>query len=187
MPRIATALLVGAISLAASSKVQANWFKSIYWDVRSGFHTNNMWPQPYIMPDRKAVKEPLAIMHARGWQRQNLLGEHHFEEDQQRLTPAGMLRVKAIIAHSPPQYRTVYIEKGRNRGITDSRIDAVQQAIVDMQVDGTPPPVLASDLIYEGWSSEYADAVGRKYYSSMPQPRLSNASAGGGSSSSSGN
>ena len=186
MPRIATALLVGAISLAASAKVEANWFKSIYWGMHSGFHTNNMWPQPYIEPERKAVKEPLAIMHARGWQRQNLLGEHHFEEDQQRLTPAGMLRVKAIIGNSPPQYRTVYIEKGRNRGITDTRIDAVQQAIVDMQTDGPQPAVLASDMTYEGWSSEYADAVGRKYHSSIPQPRLTSASSSGGSSSSAG-
>jgi hypothetical protein len=182
MPRIATWLVAGAVALGASAKAEANWFKSFYYDVSSSWHINNMWPQPYIDPDRKSVKEPFAIMQARGWQRQNLLGEHHFEEDQRRLTPAGMLRVKAIITNSPPQYRTVYVEKGRNRGITDSRVDAVQQAIVDFQIDGPLPAVLASDLTYEGWSSEYADAVVRKYQSSIPQPRLSNASAGGSSS-----
>jgi hypothetical protein len=187
MSRIATAALVGVIALTASAKAQANWFKSIYHDFSSSWHVSNMWPQPYIDPDRKAVKEPIAIMHARGWQRQNLLGEHHFEEDQHRLTPAGMLRVKAIVSNSPPQYRTVYIEKGRNRSVTDSRVDAVQQAIVDLQLEGPLPPVMASDLTYEGWSSEYADAVGRKYYSSVPQPRLAPASGGGGSSSSGSN
>jgi hypothetical protein len=116
-------------------------------------------------------------MNARGWQRYNLLGEHHFEEDQRRLTPAGLLRIKAILANSPAQYRTVYVEKGRSRAITDGRIDAIQQAIVDMQTDGPLPPVMASDLIVEGWSSEYADGVNRRYYSSMPAPRLPAASA----------
>ena len=184
MPRIAAALFVAAASLMSSATVQANWFKSFYYDVRGGFHTNNMWPKPYIEPERRSVREPLAILHARGWQRYNLLGEHHFEEDQKKLTPAGVLRVKAIVANSPPQYRMVYVEKGRNRAVTDARIDAVQQAIVELQADGPLPAVLASDLTVEGWSSDYVDAVGRKYQSSIPQPRLPAASA---SSSSGGN
>jgi hypothetical protein len=172
MPRIATGLLVGVISLWAWASAQANWFKTIYHDVRGGFHTNNMWPEPYTEPSRRAVKEPFAVMHARGWQRYNLLGEHHFHEDQTRLNAAGELRVRAILANSPPQYRTVWVEKGRNREITNSRIDSVQQAIVDLQTEGPLPAVMASDLIFEGWSSEYVDAVGRKFITSLPQPRL---------------
>jgi hypothetical protein len=182
MPRIASALLAATVSLAAAVPAQANWLKSFYHDVRGSWHTNNMWPQPYIDPDRKAVKEPLAIMHARGWQRYNLLGEHHFEPDQTRLTPAGVLRVKAILANSPPQYRTVYVEKGSKRTITESRIDAIQQAIVDLSPDGALPAVLASDMTVEGWSSEYADAVGRKFFSSIPSPRLPEGAGGSGSS-----
>ena len=183
MPRIATALLFTAISFSAAAEVQANWFRSTYHDIHAGWHTSNMWPQPYIGPERRAVKEPIAIMQARGWQRNNLLGEHHFEEDQKRLTPSGVLKVKAILTNSPPQYRTVYVEKGRNRAITDARIDAIQQSIVENQSDGPLPAVLASDLVVEGWSSEYADGVNRRYYSSMPQPRLP---ASGASSSGSG-
>jgi len=184
MSRTVVALLFAVISLTASARTQANWFKSFYYDVSSGFHENNMWPKPFLVPDRHAVKEPFAIMQARGWQRQNLLGEHHFEDDQKKLTPAGMLRVKAIIVNSPPQYRTVYVEKGRNRDETNSRIDAVQQAIVDFQTEGPLPAVLASDLTFEGWSSEYVDAVGRKYQSSIPSPRLpSTSGASTGSSS----
>ncbi len=182
MPRITTGLLVGVVSICASATAEANWFKTIYHDVRSGFHTNNMWPQPYIEPSRKSVREPLAVMHARGWQRYNLLGEHHFEADQTQLTAAGKLRVKAILANSPSQYRTLYVEKGTSRDVTNARIDAIQQAIVDLQTDGPLPAVLASDMIVEGWSSEYVDAIGRKYYQSIPQPRLpqaQGASAGG--------
>jgi hypothetical protein len=184
MSRIATALLFTAVSFSAAADVQAGWFRSTCDDIHAGWHTSNMWPQPYIAPERRAVKEPIAIMQARGWQRNNLLGEHHFEEDQKRLTPAGVLRVKAILVNSPPQYRTVYVEKGRNRSITDSRIDAIQQAVVELQTDGPLPAVLASDLIVEGWSSEYADGVNRRYYQSMPQPRLP--SAAGASTSSGG-
>jgi hypothetical protein len=183
MSRIATALLFTAVSFSAAADVQAGWFKSTCHDVHSGWHTSNMWPQPYIAPDRRSVKEPIAIMQARGWQRNNLLGEHHFEEDQKRLTPAGALRVKAILANSPPQFRTVYVEKGRTRAVTDGRIDAIQQAIVELQTEGPLPAVMASDMVVEGWSSEYADGVNRRYYSSMPQPRLpsaTGASTGGG-------
>ncbi len=172
MPRIVLGLLVGVVSLWASASAQGNWFKCIYHDIHSGFHTNNMWPEPYVEPARRAVREPFAVMYARGWQRQNLLGEHHFEEDQTRLTDAGKLRVKAILANSPQQHRTVFVEKGMNREITNSRIDAIQQAIVDLQTDGPLPAVMASDMTVEGWSSEYVDAVGRKYYQSIPQPRL---------------
>lgn len=172
MPRIASGLLVGLISLWASASAQANWFKTFYHDVRGGFHVNNMWPEPYIEPSRRAVREPFAVMHARGWQRYNLLGEHDFEEGQTRLTPAGELRVKAILANSPPQYRTVFVEKGQNREATNARIDAIQQAIVALQTEGPLPPVMASDLVVEGWSSEYVDAVSRKHISSIPAPRL---------------
>src|SRR5688572_31675583 len=100
MPRIASALLAGAVSLSAVTAVQAGWFQS--W--RHAWHVNNMWPEPYIGPDRWAVKQPICIMEQRGWQRYHLLGEHHFELDQKRLTPAGVLRVKSILANSPPQY-----------------------------------------------------------------------------------
>ena len=181
MPRIATGLLVGVMSLWASASAQANWFKTIYHDVRGGFHANNMWPKPYIEPSRRAVKEPFAVLHARGWERYNMLGEHHFDENQTRLTAAGVLRVKAILANSPPQYRTVFVEKGKNREVTNSRIDAVQQAIVGLHIEGPLPAVAASDLIFEGWSSEYADAVGRKFITSMPQPRLPTATGGSAS------
>jgi hypothetical protein len=184
MPRIASGLLIVAISLGASLPAEANWFKTTYYRIRSGWHENNLWPQQYLPADRQSVKEPFAIMHARGWQRANLLGEHHFEQDQPRLTMAGMLRVKAILANSPPQYRTVYVEKGANRQITDARVDAVQQAIVGMQTQGPLPAVLASDMIYEGWSSEYVDAVTRKYQTSIPQPRLPTSGASSSSSSS---
>jgi hypothetical protein len=178
MPRIATGLLVGVISLWASASAQANWFKTIYHDIRTGFHANNKWPEPYIAPSRQSVREPLAVMHARGWQRYNLLGEHHFQEDQTRLTAAGVLRVKAILANSPPQHRTVFVEKGNNRDITSSRIDAIQQAIVDLQIDGPLPAVMASDMMVEGWSSEYVDAVARKFQTAIPEPKLPAAAAG---------
>lgn len=173
MPRIATGFLVGVVSLWASAAAQANWLKSICHEIGGGFHANNSWPDPYIAPARRAVREPLAIMHARGWQRYNLLGEHHFElGDQPRLTPAGVLRVKAILANSPTQFRTVFVEKGRDRDTTNARIDAIQQAIVDLQTDGPLPAVMASDIVVEGWSSEYVDAVARKFQTAIPEPKL---------------
>ena len=149
------------------------------YDLHSAYHTNKMWPEPYVHPERAAVKAPFAVMEARGWQRDNLLGEHHFEEGQNRLTPAGMLRVKSIMANSPPQFKAVYVERSTDPSVTSSRIDAIQQGIVSLNLDGALPPVQATDMVVEGWSSEYVDAVGRKFNASIPSPRLPMSSAGG--------
>jgi hypothetical protein len=184
MLRIASRVLVAALAIAAAAPAQANWFKTFYHDVSGSWHRNNMWPEPFIEPDRAAVRTHFVVMQQRGWERQNLLGGHHFEEDQKRLTPAGHLRVKAILATSPAQYRAIYIEKGDHPDVTAMRLDAVQQAVVNLTPQGSLPPVQASDLVYEGWSGEYADAVGRKFTASMPAPRLPSTGGSGGSGSS---
>ncbi len=185
MLRIRSALVAGAVALAAVVPTRAAWFHSVHYGFHSSYHANRMWPEPYVLPDRMAAKSPFAVMEARGWQRYNLLGEHHFEEGQNRLTPAGMLRVKSIMANSPPQFKALYVERATDPGVTSSRIDAVQQGLVSLNLDGSLPSVQAVDMVVEGWSSEYVDAVGRKFNASIPSPRLpmggGGAGGGGGS------
>jgi hypothetical protein len=191
MLRIRFALIAGAVAVAAAVPAYANWYKSTchgcygwshHW--HANYHANRYWPEPYVLPDRMAVKSPICYMEARGWQRYNLLGAHHFEEDQSRLNPAGLLRVKSIMANSPPQFRSIYVERANDPSVTSARIDAIQQGIVSLNLDGALPPVQASDMVVEGWSSEYVDAVGRKFNASIPTPMLRPSS--GGSSGSSG-
>ncbi len=184
MPRIASTLIGGLLALTVATPASAGPWHNFWVDVESGWHTNNRWPTPYTNIDRGAVQSYMAVGVDRGWQKQNLLGEHHFEEDGKRLTPAGLARVKSILVYSPPQFRTVWVERGNTPDATAKRVDAVQQAVVGLTPEGSLAPVLASDLLYEGWSSEQADMVGRKYNSSVPSPRLpsSTGAASGGAS-----
>jgi len=180
MPRIASTLLGGLLALTVAAPAFAAPWSNFWSDVGNGWHANNQWPHAYTHIDRSSVHAYMSVGVDRGWQKQNLLGEHHFEEDGKRLTPAGMARVKTILVYSPPQFRTVWVERGNTPEGTAKRIDAVQQAVVGMTPDGSLPPVLASDLLFEGWSSEQVDLVGRKYNASIPSPRLP-ASQGGAS------
>jgi hypothetical protein len=185
MLRIRFALIAGTVAVAAAVPASADWYNTHYgW--HSAYHANHMWPEPYPHLEREAVKSPFAYMEMRGWQRYNLLGPHHFEEDQSRLNPAGMLRVKSIMANSPAQFRAVYVERSTDPAVTSGRIDAVQQGIVSLNLDGPLPSVQASEMVVEGWSSEYVDAVGRKFNASIPSPRLPGGGGGAGASSSGG-
>jgi hypothetical protein len=189
MLRIRSTLIAGALALAAAVPAYANWYKSTchgcngwYHGWHAAYHANHYWPEPYVLPDRMAVKSPICYMEARGWQRYNLLGPHHFEEDQSRLNPAGMLRVKSIMANSPPQFKAIYVERANDPSVTSARIDAIQQGIVSLNLEGPLPSVQASEMVVEGWSSEYVDAVGRKFNASIPSPVLRPGGGGGSSS-----
>ena len=72
----------------------AVWFEDTYHNIKRGYHRNEAWPFPFFCPDRASVREPFRIMVDNGWRRQNLLGEHHFNAETNRLTTAGELRAE---------------------------------------------------------------------------------------------
>jgi hypothetical protein len=144
---------------------------NLWYDISGGWHSNNRWPDPYLMPDRQTVYNHFAIFADRGWQRQCLLGEHHFESEG-KLSTAGQMRVRTILTQSPPERRTVFVEQGLTPEATRARIDTVQQYITGMVSNGPLPEVVASNLQSEGWPADYVDSVNKKFSSSMPTPRL---------------
>ncbi|MBN1911421.1 MAG: hypothetical protein JW818_16885 [Pirellulales bacterium] len=147
---------------------------------------NRCWPEPFVCPDRQAVRSPFVAMVAKGWIRQNTLGEHHFEPETGKLTYAGILRVRKILLEGPPQHRTIYVHRSLNPKETAARVDAVQQLASETVRTGELPPVLETNLPAPGWPAEQVDAVGRRYRDSIPLPRLPEASSGGEDSSSGG-
>ena len=44
-----------------------------------------------------------------GWRVQNTLGDDHFDADTGLLNEAGELKVREILAASPPEHRTVFV------------------------------------------------------------------------------
>ena len=69
--------------------------------VKSDWHRNNMWPQPFIYADRAAVCLPFAIQVNNGWRMQNTIGDAYFDNATQELTVAGQAKVKWIVQQAP--------------------------------------------------------------------------------------
>ena len=133
---------------------------------------NNCWPEPFVRPDRHDARAPFVRMVAKGWQRQNTLGPHHFENETGKLNLAGQTKVRRILLEGLPQHRTIYVHRSLRPSETTAWIDSVQQLAARTVRDGNLPEVLETDLPAPGWSAEQIDAVGRKFQASMPDPRL---------------
>jgi hypothetical protein len=139
----------------------------------------NCWPEPFVTPDRYAVRAPLALMVSNGWRRQNLLGEHHFVDQGGELTEAGRMKVRWILTEAPSQHRTIYVHSSGSAELTAARIDNVQQLAAQLVPAGELPAVLETGIPVQGWPAARADMVGRKFDASTPEPRLPEASSGG--------
>ncbi len=142
------AALIGCAGIA-----QAGWPSSggynLWYDIKGGWHTNNRWPDPHLMPDRQTVYNHYAISPTAVGSGNALLGEHHFEAEG-KLSTAGQMRVRTILTQSPPERRTVFVEQGLTPEATRARIDTVQQYITGMVANGPLPEVVASNLQSEG-------------------------------------
>lgn len=134
---------------------------------------NNCWPEPFIYPDRAAVREPLVIMVQNGWRRQNMLGDHHFDGSGSKLTAAGRLKVNWVLTEAPEQHRTIYVHRAETPEKTAARIAAVQEVAAAILPAGQHLAVMESSVSPAGWPAERVDAIGRKFQSSIPEPRLS--------------
>jgi len=139
----------------------------------------NCWPEPFVTPDRYAVRAPLNLMVSNGWRCQNLLGDYHFIDQGGELTEAGRMKVRWILTEAPSQHRTIYVHSSGNAELTATRIDNVQQLAAQLVPAGELPLVLETAIPAQGWSAARADVIGRKFDASTPEPRLPEASAGG--------
>ena len=183
--------LLAAVGIAASlmSTAEAVWVDTqshhchrgyhhpMPWDatahyIRSGYHRNVDWPWPYVCPDRQAVREPFCIMVNNGWRRQNLLGPHHFNSQADKLTSAGELRVQWIMTQAPADYRTVFVERALDPGVTAQRLETVREYAGQVIADGQSPLVFETHLISEGRPASVVDATNVRFQESTPPPVL---------------
>ena len=135
------------------------------------------WPKPFVCPDRYAARAPFALMVSKGWERQNMLGDHHFEAGSGQLTEAGRLKVRWIITEAPRQHREIYVHKAQNSHETAVRIDNVRRLTTELLPSGQLAAVLETEIPDRGWPAERVDMIGRKFRDSLPDPVLP---AGGG-------
>lgn len=168
---------------------------ALLWPVRSiarDFARRNCWPEPFIEPDRQAVREPFGLMVANGWERQNLLGDQYFVSGTPQLTEAARLKIQWIMMEAPQQHRVIYVHRALNPQDTQARIDSVRTFAMQLGT-GDVPPIQETSISSQGWPAERVDIISRKFNSSMPAPKLPRSGSadggggGGGGSGSGGN
>lgn len=157
---------------------------SIVTDVKR----NNCWPDPFNRPERAAVRAPFARMIDAGWQRQNMLADHYFQDSGTELNDAGRAKIRWILTEAPEQHRVVYVRRAESPDKTAARVFAVQQLAAQMMPGQGPPPIMESSASPAGWPAERVDVINRKFQAAIPAPQLSksqgdNSGASGASSS----
>jgi hypothetical protein len=159
------------IAFASATQVSAGWFFGIFDSIARDVKRRQCWPDPFLAQDRAAVRAPYALMVANGWQRQNMLGEYHFEPGTGQLNEAGKLKVRWILTTGPQQHRIVYVHRANANEEMSARMAAVRQLASQISPDDMPP-VLPTSISDEGWPADQVDQIGRKFQASAPPPRL---------------
>ena len=140
--------------------------------IHMGHRRNVCWPRPYIYADRAAVAAPFAVMANNGWRRQNLLGDHHFDLENSKMTTAGELKLQWILTQTPVHRRTVVVSRTINEEANAKRLEAVQVAASKILPIGVVADVQESHLVIEGRSAEMIDAITVRFRENMPAPIL---------------
>lgn len=175
---IASTALVIVAAVVPSAK--ADWFSDTRDYVRTGYHRNAEWPWPFMCPDRVAVREPFCQMVDNGWRRQNLLGAHHFNYSNNKLTSAGELRVRWIMTQAPVNRRSIFVERSLSPDITAQRLELVREYAAQVAIDGDAAQVAETHLISEGRPASVVDATNVRFQESLPPPMLPATAASGG-------
>jgi hypothetical protein len=165
-------MLLTAAALAAAVPANAFWLDEFYCYMKERREENARWPSQFIAQDRAAAVAPFDLMIQNGWRRQNLLGPHHFNEDCTQLSQAGKLRVQWILSQAPPEHRSVFIERSIEEGITQQRIETVNQFATLVSTDGIPVVAQETHIVSDGRPAVTVDFVNTQFRENMPVPTL---------------
>lgn len=171
MRRALVGLALTVFVFPGPDQASAEWGRDFFAGVKRDFRRNNSWPDVFVDADRQFVAHGVMLAMNSGWQHQNTLHAHHFDAHQ-RLTLSGETKVRAILLNSPPQRRTLYVQRGDSTEATASRIEAVQQAAMRNAPAGQLPEVIESNTVVEGWPADEIDAIHTKFRASQPEPRM---------------
>ena len=165
------ALCVLSITCLTALPAQAQWFGNFFRESKGWYHANKAWPDPIVQQDRMSVAVVTGKQIEKGWRRQTLLCDHHFEDGGTRLNQAGEMHLKYILTQVPVRHRAIYVQRLMAPDQTADRVNAIQVAISQMQPNDMPP-VYESNMHFDGSPADDVDAVYKKLASTRPDPRL---------------
>ena len=172
--RFACSTILALVYLAPATPVQAqDWFVRFWSGIARDTKRRNCWPKPFDLPDREAVRTPIAAMISNGWRRQNMLVEHHFDPESGKLNGAGETKIRWILSEPPQSRRTIFVHVGENAEVTAARVAQVQQLALQLVPQGPLPPVMVTNIPPNlGQPASDVDIIMRKYQGTIPAPRV---------------
>ncbi|MDD4269258.1 MAG: hypothetical protein PHO07_11130 [Pirellulales bacterium] len=174
MARRLAAIVFLAVCFMSVSSVHAQfgWINRACDSVVTDFKRNNCFPEPFLAPDRAAVRIPFHIMVQNGWRLENTLGDHYFNEVTGQLTNAGENKIYWILNQAPKQHRTIFVQKTKSDAVNQQRIELVQALAIAYAPEGTIPRVEATKEVLVAWPADRVDQISRAFQESAPDPRL---------------
>jgi hypothetical protein len=166
--------------LAWTATAGAQGAPDLIHHIYNDFCRHNAWPYPYSCPAQQAVRAPFMQMVEAGWQRQNLLGDHHFNELNQ-LNEAGRLKVRWILNEVPAQHRSIFVHQDDSSEGTAARMLAVNDYVSGMAAGAAQVPITETGIYPVAWPATRIDSISQKFESSAPAPRLPQSSSGSSS------
>jgi hypothetical protein len=172
---------LAAILVAGSARAQQcptncrcqNYYQPTFMDVNeAAFRDNNRWPHQYTWPSRRGICQSFAIMANNGWQRQNLLGQYHFDPKTGELSAAGRVKVQWILTQAPPQRRTIYVEQFGEQQLMAARVQSVQTLAANLATGAGPADVQETLLHDDGHPAGSVDAVFTGFSTNQKPPVL---------------
>lgn len=131
------------------------------------------WPDPYVQRDRDATRLAFTTMVEKGWKRQNILGDVHFDGGTDNLNMAGRSKIRRILFQGLRSRRDLFICRADTKETTDSRLNSVETYVTQL-IGNVPnaPRVAVTNLPPAGWPAHLIDTIFRKYDATMPDPRI---------------
>jgi uncharacterized membrane protein YgcG len=164
------------VACGASTSAHAGWHE-LWTEFDLHRRRSESWPEPFVLPDREAVRTPFRIMADNGWKQQNTMNEGFFDRETNELTVAGRAKLQRMLNELPPHRRQVYVLEGPTPQATTVRVTSVCKYLGEL-VPGQPLwPVMTTTVPAPGGEGKWIE---RSYWHAS-EAFSSMSGAGGGS------
>jgi hypothetical protein len=123
------------------------------------------WPDPFLLPDRELVREPLRQMAENGWKEQNTFSHYLFSEGKTELNYAGHQKLRRTLTQLPPHRRTIFVLEGATPDITAGRVASIYRHMAEISRGGPPYPVFTTSIPPRGMHGSLV-SPGREVFAS---------------------